>query len=149
MKAMGHIVLLIKGWYDIKDNPSIFVALRRVWAIRCGYNYNPTDFDADRYIANSLWRIIIKCAPERLTLHIDNFHADIVNNSMDKPKDMTHIEAIIWEYASIISSMQIKQLVKTNYRQLIVLPKPKKKVFNRIIAGNGRFNDYKLIGNNK
>ena len=139
----GHIVLLSKGWYKYNN---LFEALRMIWAIRCGYDYKFTTKDVDSYIADEMWKIIMLCCPERLGYYIDNFHRGICEQGLGKPKDMTPIQAIIYQYYSIISGVQIrKRNEKGEYIPIIILPKPLKRVFNRILRGNGRYSYYKLI----
>lgn len=143
----GHIVLLCKNWYKIPKEISFFEALRMIWAIRCGYDYKLTSLDTDAYIANDMWKIINKCCPEKLITYIDNFHREVANQAFWKPKDMTPIQAIIYEYGNIISNIQIRDSIEGKPIILVKLPKPMKQVFNRILRGNGKYQDYELITN--
>ena len=144
----GHIVLLCKNWYKMPKRKSFFEALRMIWAIRCGYDYKLTSYDTDSYIANDMWEVINTCAPERLTVYMDNFHREI-GNTRFKPKDMTAIQAIIWEYKNIISNLTICNKVGEEWIPIIKLPKPNNRVFKRILRGNGKYNDYYTITNIK
>jgi hypothetical protein len=61
---------------------------------------------------------------------------------------MTPIEAIIWEYKSMLSNLQIKEkdkLFTDEYINLIKLPEPLPDIFNRILKGKGEYGDYWLI----
>lgn len=140
----GHIVLLCKGWYKIPSKVTFFEALRMVWAIRCGYDYKDTSYNVDAHIADDMWKIINTCAPERLSTYMNNFHIEI-GNTMFKPENMTAIQAIIWEYRSIISNLEIKRKVNEDWINIINLPKPKQRIFKRIFRGNGNYKDYYKI----
>ena len=53
----GHIILYCKSHYRVKD-VSYIEGLKRIWAIRCGYDYNEADNSMLEYIANDLFNII-------------------------------------------------------------------------------------------
>jgi hypothetical protein len=143
----GHIVLFCKHHYRIPEDVSFFEALRRIWAIRCGYDHIHTSDSTDAYIATDMWKIITKCCPERLTTYMDHFHTEIANQSFWKPKGMTPIQAMIHEYERIISNIQVKDRVGLGdtWVDLVELPKPMPEVFNRILCGEGEYSDYRLV----
>lgn len=144
-KIQGHIVLYCKGHYDI-EKINFFEGLKMIWAIRCGYDYKHTSTDTLIYIANDMYKIISKCMPGKFSSLMDNLHRELVWK-IGKPKDMSAIESLIWEYGSMLSNMQIRYLPegKKKYQWIVKLPKSKKQVFNRILRGNGRYTDYELI----
>lgn len=145
----GHIVLYCKGQYHVPDGKKgFFEGLKMIWAIRCGYDYEYTSRDTLTYIANDMYDIISKCEPHRLPHLMDKLHRE-VNSNLGKPENLTPIEAIIWEYRGILSNMQVREEVKDTkkFKWIIKLPKPKYRIFNRILRGNGRYEDYELISN--
>lgn len=140
----GHIILYCKGHYHYEN---FFEGLKMIWAIRCGYDYKYTSKDTLTYIANDMFEIIMLCKPERLQYFIETIHRGINESSLvySNSKELSPIESLIWQYRIILSNLQTKEKVKKNYRFIIKLPKSKKCVFNRILKGEGKYNDYKLI----
>ena len=143
----GHIVLLCKGWYSNKSNSDIdfFDKLRRIWAIRCGVD----EFTGDRVlenVADTMYKILKKCRPDQMDYFHEILHRELAGG-FGKPENMSHIQAIVWEYRSRISGLRIKEKVDDKWIKLVRLPKPQKRISNRIIKGNGEFNDYELITN--
>jgi hypothetical protein len=134
-------MLLCKNHYKYND---FFEALKMIWAVRCGYDYTLTSKDALSYIADDLYDIIRKCQPEKLPYLMETIHKEVTNPAFCKPT-MTPIEAIIWEYKSIIHRMQIKELIEEKYEPIILLPKPQGRIFNRILRGSGKHTDYYTI----
>ena len=53
----GHIILYCKNHYQVKD-VSFIEGLKRIWAIKCGYDYNEADNSMLEYIADDLFNII-------------------------------------------------------------------------------------------
>lgn len=148
-KFQKHIVLYCKGQYYIPDGEKgFFEGLKMIWAIRCGYDYQHTSKDTLTYIANDMFNIILQCKPEKLEFFMDKIHKEInpINN-WTKPKDLTPIEAIIWEYRSILSNMQIREKPedKKKYQWIINLSKPQPKLFNKILKGKGEYRDYEKV----
>lgn len=139
----GHIILLCKGYYKYNN---ILEALRMVWAIRCGYDY---DFnkkgEADRYIANELYKLFKLLNPKKAEYFHEILHMELKNQW--KYDDLTPLEHLILIYCSELMMIQIKEKVGKKWKYLIKLPKPKKQIFNRILRGNGKYEDYKLINN--
>ena len=139
----GHIILLCKNHYKFDD---LVIALRMLWAIRCGYDYDKNDKSVDRYIANNLYQILMKVNPKRLENFHETIHEEISNNL--RYPNCTPLEIMIYLYCSELTTLRVKECIddiNNKWKTLIVLPKPKKQVLNRIFRGNGRFNDYKLL----
>ena len=141
-----HIILYCKGVYNSK-NIDFFEGLRKIWAIRCGYDYKNTNKDVDIYIANNMYEIISQCMPNKLPYIMEIIHREVGNQVFYKPQNMTPIQAIIWEYRSLLCTMQIRERIngQKRWKWIIKLPKPKKQIFNRILRGNGNFKDYYKI----
>ena len=117
-----------------------------IWAIRCGYDYELTDKHTLAYIANDMYKIIQKCSPNVCERLFDTIHRELASRfTSTKPKDMTPIEAIIWEYRSILNQLSVREKIKNKWVPIIKLPKPKKQIFNRILRGNGAYTDYHKI----
>lgn len=137
----GHLVLYCKGKYETKD---FFEGLKRMWAIRCGYDYEYSNDDVYRYVANHLFKIIIRCDLQRIEHLMDDIHRELTW-SISTPENLTPIQALIWRYRSIIIGMQVREKRGSRYYPLVRLPKPKVRVMKRILRGNGRYQDYEVI----
>ena len=139
----GHIILYCKNHYTCPKGP--LEGLRMIWAIRCGYPYTEGDNSCDKNIAKELYSILVElCGFSASRLQ------EIVHEELAYPfryLEEKPLAKLIYIYRGEIINLQIKEKVNTNYRWIIKLPKPNKRVFNRILRGNGRFNDYKLINN--
>ena len=138
----GHIVLYCKGHYKF-DN--FFEGLKMIWAIRCGYDYELTSKETLSYVDDEMYEILLETqTPERMRYIMGMFHRNLVPYFKN---DYSLIEAVIWEYRSHISNMQVKESYKDKkgYYELVRLPKAKRRVFNRILRGNGKYGDYHLI----
>jgi hypothetical protein len=140
----GHIVLYCKGWYKHED---FFDGLKRIWAVRCGYDYEHTDSRTLEYIADEMFNILWEVSsPERIKHIMRNVHRGLIPFLKSEEK-LTPIEALIHQYGIHLSNLQIKETDKESGKRhtLVKLPKPQKRVFNRILRGNGRYKDYELI----
>ena len=138
----GHIVLYCKGHYKHDD---FFEGLKMIWAIRCGYDYEYTSKDTLSYIAMDMYEIIAKTQAEQLSWVMRQLHVNLVPLSVDsRSANLSPIEAIIWQYRIVLSNMRVKERDKVTgkYKWLVKLPKPKKRIFNRILRGNGEYHDY-------
>lgn len=134
----GHLVLLTKMHYNVKD-VSYFDALKRVWAVRCGWDYEYANDQTLEYIADKLYKILKKVYSTEYILNLnEKMHRDLFKIWYN---DFTLRERIVAFYLSELQNLKVKE----DGKWLIKLPKPKKRVFKRIIRGNGRSNDYKLI----
>jgi len=141
----GHIVLYCKGHYKYDD---FFEGLKRIWAIRCGYDYELTSSDTLSYIAMDMYKILEQAQPQRMGYVMEQLHRNLVPKWYDDhTKNFKPIQAVIWEYRNHISNMQIKETDKDTGKSywLVKLPEPQKKVFNRILSGKGVYQDYYLI----
>lgn len=138
----GHIVLYCKNHYS--TDVDFHVGLRRIWAIRCGLDEEHViTGQADRYIANELYKLFRLLNPTKA----EYFH-EIIHAELEKPyrfKDLTHLESLMIIYRSEISMVAIREKKGERYYPLVKLPKPKKKLFKRIIKGKGVYDDYKAI----
>lgn len=139
----GHLILYCKRHY--KCPKGFLNGLRMTWAIRCGYDYNENDKSVDRNIADRLYSILIQLVPEKSTTLQERIHEEI--NISWRYEGMTSLEKIIAIYCSEIMNVQVRTKVGEKWISFIKLPKPNKRVFNRILRGNGRYDDYKLINN--
>ena len=130
----GHIVLYCKGWYFQKNvDIDFLVGLRRIWAIRCGY---------DEYIADRMFRIIAQTNPNIDLVHFQRrLHSEMAKDYLSTYQGLNTIEKLIKFYRSELLCLSIRDYKKV----LVKLPKVKKRVFFKIIKGNGEYNDYKLI----
>jgi len=116
-----------------------------IWAIRCGYDYEHTSKDTLTYIANDMYNIISQCMPERLPRLMESLHREI-NWSIGKPENLEPIEAIIWEYRSMLSCMQVRERnSKGKLIWLVDLRNTQPQLFNRILKGKGKYDDYKKV----
>lgn len=135
----GQIILLCKGHYFL-DKISFLESIRKIWAIRCGIDYELNNNGSDVYIANELFKIIQQCLPEKMSyLH------EIIHRDLDKPwySDLNSIERLIMIYRNEIWGIPVSKDGKV----LIKLPNTNHELFLKIIQGNGEFNDYKLVEN--
>ncbi len=137
----GHIVLLCKNHYKCS---SIIEGLRMIWAIRCGYEYNKNERSIDKNIANKLYKLLIELMPERINYLQERIH-DEININWRFREELSSLERLISIYCSELAFIQIKEKYKNKWINLILLPKPKKRIFNRILRGNGKYKDYYLI----
>jgi hypothetical protein len=147
-KFQKHIVLYCKGQYNIPEgDKGFFEGLKMIWAIRCGYDYETCRQDVLIYIANDLYEIISTCLPNKLPYLMEIIHKEVGNQAFYKPKDMAPIEAIIWEYRSILFNMQVRKKPegKKRYQWLIKLDNKQPRLFNRILMGNGKYEDYRKV----
>jgi len=146
-KFQEHLVLYCKGHYYASDVDFV-EGLKRIWAIRCGYDYKNEPSAVGTYIANELYKIITICLPYSLPHIQELLHRSLGNRlgSSFKPDNLEPIDIILWEYKNIIAQLQVKkEQPDGKYETLIKLPKPKKQLFNRIVRGNGKYGDYKLV----
>ncbi len=134
----GHIILYCKGWYTGKNRVEFMDGLRRIWEIRCGLPKCGSEID--KYIANAMYKILIKCEPKRESYLHELLH-DSLDWNLSVSKDATPIQRAIWFYRERLCNLKIRDGKKL----LVALPKPQKQLFKRIVAGNGRYSDYEKI----
>ena len=142
----GHIILYCKNYYSVKD-VSFIEGLKKIWAIRCGYDYNETDNNMLEYIADELFNIIYEICNINIIDFQKKLHNEICNRLYQYEKDNLAIVRIIHYYKHKLAFLQIAEYnSKTNKtKALIKLPIPKKRLFKRIIKGKGVYSDYNLI----
>ena len=137
----GHIILYCKLHY--KCSKEFIEGLRIIWSIRCGYDYIPNDKSVDESIANKLYDLLTVISPNKIKHLQETIHNEIGNNF--RYEDCTALETLIYIYVGKISTKLIKEKVGKYYHTIIQLPKPKKRLFNRILKGKGTYKDYYLI----
>ena len=138
----GHIILYCKSHYRVKD-VSYIEGLKRIWAIRCGYDYNEADNSMLEYIANDLFNIIYEICDIDFIDFQKRLHKKVATSNNEAPA----ITNIIIYYIYVLAFLTVADInSKTNrIKSLIKLPTPKKRVFKRILKGKGVYSDYKLI----
>lgn len=136
----GHLVLYCKGWYSSKD-VDFLTGVRRIWAVRCGFDVEHIDRSIDEYIANALYKTLKKVAPQKIEYLFEIMHKEVSKDYLDYYKNLTHIETLIKFYKDELSYIQVKE----KHKWLVKLPKPQKRLFKRIVSGKGNYNDYKLV----
>ena len=138
----GHIILYCKSHYRVKD-VSYIEGLKRIWAIRCGYDYNEADNSMLEYIANDLFNIIYEICDIDFIDFQKRLHKKVATSNNEAPA----ITNIIIYYIYVLAFLTVADInSKTNIiKPLIKLPTPKKRVFKRILEGKGDYSDYKLI----
>lgn len=139
-KFEGHLILYCKGWYLV-ENIDFLTGLRRIWAVRCGFDVEHIDKSIDEYIANSLYKILKKVNPQKMEYLYELIYKEVSKTYLSTYKDLDTIETLIMIYRSEIGQVKIKEKDKI----LINLPKPQKRIFKKIVKGKGEYNDYKLI----
>jgi hypothetical protein len=158
----GHLVRYCKGAYANSKTTSrekaqvdFFEGLKMIWAIRCGYQYEQNDSDrVFEYIADEMFEIISRCkrldSVEKFRHFMDVLHKELYDQAFYKPKDMSPIRAMIWEYRMIICQLQIFERPEGKKRHvpIVKLPKAMRQTFSRILNGNGRYDDYRKISEN-
>ena len=136
----GHIVLYCKNHY--KHSNSIIEDLKKIWAIRCGYDYDSKDNTMVKNIIDNLYMILKPYISNEQRFQ-ENLHEHLLSWMY---KDLNTAERLIYFYCSELANLQVrKQISDKKWEWIVKLPKPKKKLFNRILAGNGKYDDYKLI----
>jgi len=136
----GHLVLYCKGWYSIKD-VDFLTGLRRIWAVRCGFDVEHIDKSIDEYIANALYKTLKKVAPQKTEYLTELIHKEVSKTYLSTYEGLSVIETLIMIYRSEIWSVSVKENGKT----LIKLPKPQKRLFKKIVNGKGEYTDYKKV----
>ena len=139
-----HIILYCKFHYYV-DSVSRIEGLKRLWAARCGYDYNEQDNSCLEYIANDLFKIICTIS----NFSIIEFQKELHKAMFDyyrSEKDSV-IERVINYYIFQLSYISVADYNATSgkTKMLLNLPKPKKRLFKRILKGKGDYNDYNLL----
>lgn len=142
----GHLVLWCKGHYSANDEVDIFDELKRIWAIRCGLNFEHVDNYSYEYIANRLYKILVACQP-----HKEKYLHELIHKALTSPigypEGLSHIQKLIYFYRSEIMNLQIYDVnQETGEKAILVeLPESQVEIFKRITNGNGEYGDYELI----
>lgn len=131
----GHIVLYCKRHYDLKVEP--IIALRRIWAVRCGLSIEYATEFMDASILSYLYHILITIDPT--TNVSERIHSKLAHDG-----NMTTSE-LISIYVSTLMTTEVKNKVNGEWITLINLPTPNPNVMNKIINGKGRPKHYDVI----
>lgn len=141
----GHMVLWCKGHYSANDDVSMFDEIKRIWAIRCGLDFEHVGDDSYEYIANRLYKILVKCNPSK-EIYLHELLHKAITWPIGYPNDLSPIERIIYFYRSEIMSLQVFDTNDGGEKiTLIDLPEAQPEIFKRITNGLGEFKDYDLI----
>ena len=136
----GHIILLCKNHYEIKKD--LIESLKMIWAIRCGYNYEENNNDSLPYICNSLFEIL-KPTIKDYSFFQRKLHEYLFNEYIQDDRNTK--EKLIYFYCCEIANLQVKYKKDGDYVDIIELPKPKKDLFNKILKGEGFYEDFYKI----
>lgn len=136
----GHILLYCKGHYQVKD-VDFLIGLRRIWAVRCAFDFEYIDKSIDTYIANALYKILKKLEPNKIEYFFELIHNEVGKTYLSTYEGLDTIETLIMFYRSHLWQTTVKE----NGKKLIKLPKPQKRLFRGIVSGKDKYNDYKLV----
>lgn len=147
----GHLILLCKGHYFKPiNNISIFRAFRLLWAIRCGHPVpEENDKGADEYIADKMYEIIVKLKRQDYLDFQKRLHRELSSTYDYRYEGLSNLERLLLVYRSEIMMLQIKEKKGKRYKAIIKLPKPEKRVFNRILKGKGRYEGAEIFNDKK
>lgn len=138
----GHLILLCKLHYEV-EGVDFITAIKRIWAIRCGHDIETIRRnDYLENIANNLHRLILEYSNKDAKWLQELLHNELSKDYLDRWVNLNTMEKIIMFYRSEILNLTVKEGEKV----IINLPKPKKKLFKRIIKGEGVYDDYKDMG---
>jgi len=140
----GHLVLWCKGHYSAEEEVSLFDELKRIWAIRCGLDFEHVDNYSFEYIANRLYKILVACEPQKEKYIHELIHKELTS-SIGYPDNLTPIQKLIWIYRSQIGALQIYDINGQDKKTLIDLPNSQFEIFKRITNGGGEYGDYDKI----
>lgn len=101
-----QLILACKGWYG--KGLSTIDILQRMWAIRCGYNFDCIDKWSLEHIATKLFKILSSVKSEELI--IETIHSEISKTYLDRYKGLSPIEVLVLEYCSQIVWMKVDGL---------------------------------------
>ena len=142
----GHIILYCKSHYQVKD-VSFIEGLKRIWAIRCGYDYEEKDNSMLEYIANDLFNIIYQTYDIDIIDFQKKLHKELCNTFYRTKNTVYLIEKIIHYYKHYLAFLKVNEYDKETgiTTNILKLPSPNKELFKRILKGNGVSSDYNLI----
>ena len=140
----GHIILYCKFHYDA-DGVSRIEGLKRLWAARCAYDYDEQDNSCLEYIANDLFKIICTISNFSIIEFQKELHKATYNYYRDE--EDTIMERIVNYYIFQLAYITVAEYnpISGRTKMLLNLPKPKKRLFKKIISGKGDYNDYKQL----
>ena len=135
----GHIILYCKLHYGV-DGVSFIDGFKRLWAVKCKSN----DDDMLDYIANYLFEIICIVSDFDAVEFQKRLHLSLFEYN---PRKKSAIELIISFYIFQLANLKIAKYnpISGKTKMLLSLPKPKKRLFKRILKGKGDYNDYNLL----
>lgn len=140
----GHLVLYCKGHYSVK-NVDFLTGLRRIWAVRCGFDVEHIDKSMDEYVANALYKTLKKLEPNKMDYLFELIHKEVGKTYLSTYEGLDTIETLIMIYRNQIRQVAVREKVGEKYKQTVKLPNPQKRLFKRIVSGKGEYNDYKLV----
>ena len=131
----GHLVLYCKRHYDVYY-VDFTLGLQRIIAVYSGID---TENVSKHHILTKLSKIVsVLYSDWSIEQILSHVHEAICNNYYE---ECSIEDRLIFQYCSLIYGSQIKSGKKV----LVELPKPQKRLFKRIVRGNGNYNDYKLV----
>lgn len=136
----GHLVLYCKGHYSV-NKVDFLTGLRRIWAVRCGFDVEHIDKSFDEYIANALYKIVKKVKPNKVEYLFELIHKEVSKTYLSTYEGLNTIETLIMIYRNELWDAQVKDKNKTTLK----LPKPQKSLFKKIVGGKGEYTDYKKV----
>ena len=136
----GHLVLYCKGHYSV-NKVDFLIGLRRIWAVRCGFDVEHIDKSIDEYIANALYKTLKKVKPNKVEYLFELIHKEVGKTYLSTYAGLSTIETLIMIYRNELWDAQVKDKNKT----ILKLPKPQKRLFKKIVSGKGEYTDYKKV----
>lgn len=141
-KFDGHIILYCKNHYNL-PNVDFITGLQRIWAVRCGLPIDCINKSFNEYIADKLYNIFKLCKPTKVEYFQNILHKGLCDDW--KYKDLNAIERCIMIYRNELMQLQVKEKGNKNYKKIIHLPKPQKRLFKKIVSGKAEYNDYQKV----
>jgi hypothetical protein len=130
-KEDGHIILMCKGHYKAPKKMKLIERLRIFHSFICGYDYNPNDNSIDEYIANRLFKIILKSEQVNSEKIQMKLHNEMCKNW--RVDELSTPEFLINFYCSEISMLN----VSGEKENQMILPEPKHELFEKIFENVG------------
>lgn len=131
----GHLVLYCKKHYHV-SYVDFILGLQRIIAVYSGMD---AENISKHHILNKLAKIVTVLYSDWSIEQILFYVHDVVCSNYYKECSVE--DKLIFQYCSLIYDSQIKRGKKV----LVKLPEPQKRLFKRIVRGNGNYNDYKLV----
>ena len=129
----SHIVLYCKRHYNV-PNVDLILGLQRMIGAYCG---NDAKDISKHHILTKLSEIVsVLYSDWSIKQILSRVHEALTNRLYE---NLSVEERLILEYVTLICHTQVKE-----GRQIFInLPKPQKRLFKRIVRGNGKFEDCK------